>query len=429
MPLRLSSLINSGRALRSALALLVAFLSLAGTTANATTNAPVRVRPFMLFRTTRWYPMRPPAEVSTEVLTLVVFLAIPMLTAVALRIFFRRLKALKPPVGWGRLLLGNGLVLLLLLSSALLLGEIWFRYFVDTTDSLGFTKISERWVARHWHPNAAGPRDNIEYAPKIQTGKRRLTFVGDSFAAGHGVKNVEDRFANRLRVLHPDWEVQLLANVGLDTGTEIGLINKALARGYELDEVVLVYCLNDVCDLLMAAGQPFEGKLPALDRTTPWFTRGSYFLDLFYNRYQAGQNPYVKDYFSFVKAGYRGDYWEAQQKRLKDLRDLVQSHGGHLSVVTFPFLHALGPKYDYGFVHEEFDRFWKEQNVPHLDLLPVYAGMASSALTVNAHDAHPNERAHQLAADAINRVLWPMLTNRVQTATNGVSWQPSVKRE
>jgi hypothetical protein len=367
---------------------------------------------FVLFRNLRWYPMRPQSEAVIDNLTLASFVMLPLLTAAALKIFFRKGKPVHPS-GW-RLALGNALVFVFLLSFLLLLAEIRFRFFMDTTDSLGFTKISERWVARHWHNNSAGCRDDIEYSPAIQPGKRRVSFVGDSFTAGHGIKNVDDRFANRLRALHPDWEVHLLANVGLDTGSEIALLKKAQSRDYEFDEVVLVYCLNDVCDLLMAPGEPFEGRLPPLDQRGPWFTRGSYFLDLMYNRYKAAQNPFVKDYFSFVKDGYRGKYWEKQQARLSELRDFIQSHGGHLTVVTFPFLNALGPKYDYGFVHDELNRFWSDLHVPHLDLLPVYAGRSSSELTVNAHDAHPNELADKLAAEAIERVLWPSFTNHVQ---------------
>lgn len=383
---------------------------------SPSTVQPQTGRHFVLFRNLRWYPLRPASEAWLDNSTLAVFIAVPCILAALLTIFFRKRKRTEP-VGWGRLMLGNCLVFLLIFSTLLAAAEIRFRFFMDTTDSLGFTKISERWVARHWHVNIAGCRDNIEYAPRIQPGKRRVSFVGDSFTAGHGIKDVNDRFANRLRALHPDWEVHLLANVGLDTGSEIALLKKASSRDYQFDEVVLVYCLNDVCDLLMAPGQPFEGRLPAIDQPGPWFARGSYFLDLFYNRYKAAQNPFVRDYFSFVKAGYHGDYWEKQHARLKELRDFVQSHGGHLSVVTFPFLHALGPKYDYRFVHDELDSFWNSVQVPHLDLLPVYAGYKAQDLTVNAHDAHPNELADKLAAEAINRVLWPAFTNRVE-ATN-----------
>jgi hypothetical protein len=361
--------------------------------------------------------MRPQSEAWIDNLTLAFIVVVPCFTAVALKMFFRKGRSVQPS-GWGRLLLGNGLFFVFLLSTLLLLAEVRFRFFVDTTDSLGFTKISERWVVRHWHVNSAGCRDNIEYSPRIQPGKRRVSFIGDSFTGGHGIKNVDDRFANRLRALHPDWEIHLLANVGLDTGSEIALLKKALSRDYQFDEVVLVYCLNDVCDLLMAPGQPFEGLLPSMDERGPWFTRGSYFLDLIYNRYKAAQNPSVRDYFAFVKAGYGGEYWQKQQARLKELRDFIESNGGHLTVVTFPFLHCLGVNYEYGFVHNELNHLWADLQVPHLDLLPVYAGFNSSALTVNAHDAHPNELANKLAAEAINRVLWPALTNHGQAVTS-----------
>jgi len=69
--------------------------------------------------------------------------------------------------------------------------------------------------------------------------------------------------------------------------------------------------------------------------------------------------------------------------------------------VTFPFLHHLGPAYEFRAVHAKLDRFWQELGVPHLDLLPLYEAHRSETLTVNAHDAHPNAHAHALAAEAI----------------------------
>ncbi|MEI6784577.1 MAG: hypothetical protein WCQ21_27100 [Verrucomicrobiota bacterium] len=41
--------------------------------------------------------------------------------------------------------------------------------------------------------------------------------------------------------------------------------------------------------------------------------------------------------------------------------------------------------------------------MPQLDLLPVYAGLPPGQLTVNHYDAHPNEGANKLAAEAIDR--------------------------
>ena len=86
-------------------------------------------------------------------------------------------------------------------------------------------------------------------------------------------------------------------------------------------------------------------------------------------------------------------------------RDLVQAHGGHLAVVTFPFLHALGPNYEYRFIHDKLDQLWRELHVPHLDLLSVFESLPPSQVTVNRYDAHPNEYANRLAAAAIDKWL------------------------
>lgn len=375
---------------------------------------------FNLFRNTRWHPTRDSSNLNLDRFTFAVLFSLPCLCAFGFVLFYRRTRR-SGFISWPRLLVGNSLMLLFFVSTVLLGGEIRFRFFYDTTDSLGFTKVCERWISRHWRTNAAGCRDNLEYSPQLQPGKRRVTFIGDSFTAGHGIKDVDARFSNRIRALHPQWEVHVLANVGLDTGDELKLLKKALSKGYQLDQVVLVYCLNDLGDLLAGPGGPFEGSLPNADVRGPWFTQGSYFLDLLYNRYQAARNPYVKDYFSYVKAGYRDKFWEKQKERLKEFRDLVESHGGHLSAVTFPFLHALGPNYDYQFAHVELDAFWRELHVPHLDLLSTYQSLPAQALTVNRFDAHPNEYANQLAAAAINDFLSPEIraTSPGTTPTSG----------
>src|SRR5438876_9545496 len=111
------------------------------------------------------------------------------------------------------------------------------------------------------------------------------------------------------------------------------------------------------------------------------------------------------NYFEFVRDGYRGPVWQLQMQRLDSLRNMVNAASGHLLVVTFPFLHALGPKYEYRFIHDEMKEFWRERGVPQLDLLGIYQNIPPAKLVVNRFDAHPNEDAHRLAAEAIGRFL------------------------
>jgi tetratricopeptide (TPR) repeat protein len=308
---------------------------------------------------------------------------------------------------WARLRLaaGNALVLLFLGTVAFLGGEIYYRFVYDTTDSFDYTKASVRWKGRYIHVNAQLVRDNIDYQLHIPGGKRRISFVGDSFTAGHGVKDVNDRFANRIRVANPQWDVQVMADPGMDTGEEFDMLKRIVKRGCELDQVVLVYCLNDIADI-MPEWKAIVGRIYRDSLRQNWLVRHSYVADILSYRLKARWDADVRNYYDFVLAGYRGPLWEKQKSRLKMLRDLVEANGGHLLVVTFPFLHRpLDEGYEYRFVHQQLGECWRALNLPHLDLLSVYQGLPTGKLVVNRFDAHPNELAHKLAADAIQKFL------------------------
>ncbi len=332
------------------------------------------------------------------------FLLVPCVCGVGLLLFARRVKGRPGPVPWGSLILGNALTLLFLLSVVFAAGEGYFRFFYDTTDSLDFTRVCQRWMTRYFRVNTWHCRDDLEYNFRIQLGKRRVTFLGDSFTTGHGIKHIEDRFANRIRRAHPDWEIHVLALNGLDTGGEIDGLTELLGKGYQIQDVVLVYCLNDVADMQPEYPQMIA-KVAAEVARAGWLRHHSYFIDFLYCRYRAWRDPHMREYYPFVRDGYRGPLWEQQKQRLKSLRDLVRSHGGHFSVVTFPFLQALGPHYPWEFVHDELDQLWRDLNVPHLDLLSTFTNYPPSRLTVNRFDAHPNEFANQLAAEKIDKFL------------------------
>ena len=345
-------------------------------------------------------------------LTLILFLVTPPLAGELLLLFllFRWTRASGKRLGWQRVTLFNVFSLFLLVLLCFAGGELYYRFVYDTTDSIAYTKVSQQWGERYIVENSAGFRDNVQYALTITPGKRRISFLGDSFTAGHGVKSVEDRFPNLLRAKHPEWEIHVLAKLGWDTGRELSELEKYQKDGYQFDCVVLVYCLNDVADLFPEWTRAME-KIQAGTRRGGWLRRHSFFLDILYHRYIAAHNPYVKNYYDFVKQGYRGATWELQKQRLNSLRQLVESNGGRLMVVIFPFMQSVAQNYEYRFAHDELNDFWTQLNVPHLDLLPVFAGLPAERITVNAYDPHPNELANAMAAKAIE----PFLMEQVKT--------------
>ena len=339
-------------------------------------------------------------------LTLILFLVAPPIAGELLLLFllFRFNRGSARKLGWQRITLFNLFSVLLMVALCFAGGELYYRFVYDTTDSIAYTKVSRRWGERYIVQNSAGFRDNLQYALTVAPGKRRISFLGDSFTAGHGVKSVEDRFPNLLRARHSDWEVHVLAKLGWDTGRELMELQKYQKDGYRFDTVVLVYCLNDVADLFPEWTQALE-KIQEESKGGGWLRRHSFFLDILHHRRMAANNPYVRNYYDFVKKGYQGATWELQKQRLNAIRQVVESNGGKFMVVTFPFMQSIGPNYDYQLVHEELRRFWKQLHVPHLDLLPTFDRWSREQIIVNAYDPHPNEFANSLAAKAIEDFL------------------------
>ena len=80
----------------------------------------------------------------------------------------------------------------------------------------------------------------------------------------------------------------------------------------------------------------------------------------------------VREYFPSVATAYQGSTWYAQTRRLRQIANAVTSRGGRLAVVTFPFLHNLGPEYPFRDAHRSLAEFWRGEGVPHLDLLGTF---------------------------------------------------------
>lgn len=316
-----------------------------------------------------------------------------------------------PPLTWRRWTAGNALIILFLAALVLAAGEIYYRFFYDATDSYMMSKTSLRWEQRHYQLNASGFRDSIEYKWKIPAGKRRITFLGDSFTAGHGIKDVEQRFANRIRARNPGWEVHVMAKNGWETGTHLEVLEDGLPPDYDCDLVVLVYCLNDISDLAP------DYWINIVERITQTWRPGpivleSFFLDTYYHRIRMALDPDLRDYYGYVGQWYRGPVWNIQEARLRQLRDKVAQRGGQLRVVTFPFLQSAGHNYPFREIHMQLDVLWTSMGVPHLDLLDTFSQVDSPQLVVNRFDAHPNEKAHEMAANAIERFIQGHLSDR-----------------
>lgn len=307
----------------------------------------------------------------------------------------------------GRLIAGNGLILLSLLAGVALLAETYLRFVYDATDSYGLTLTNRAWMHRNWQRNSMGLRD-IEWQPAKAAGTRRVAFLGDSFVAGYGVSDPEDRLGNLVRRelagrAPPRYEVWNCAELAWSTKEQTEFMSFAASR-LGLDHVILGYCLNDVHDLL-PPDQRFDRD--TLDRPTWISPTQSFLFDFLWFRTRLAPDDRFDRYFGWVDRAY-GDpeLWNRQRARLRRLVDVTRSRGARMDVVVFPFFDTWGPGYAYGPAHEQVGAAFRELGVNVLDLRAAYAGIPGDELVVNRFDAHPNERAHRIAADAILDALF-----------------------
>lgn len=319
----------------------------------------------------------------------------------------------------GRLKLVHGLFSLWMFLAAFTVVELYFALIFDSTDSFNMTKVSQKWFEKYVKPEQkdlvfqSGEitryRDNREFPKALPPEKHHICFIGDSFTYGHGIPRVEDRFSNRVGALLDEdrpgkFVISNLADAGRDTHWVEVVLQNLIKSDYRVDTFVYVLCLNDI-ETFHPRHRTYYDDLFSHGPSFPLIGE-SYFLSFAYFRTKLIFVPDVQNYYSFVKEYYEGDPWQRMRSKLDDIHRLCEQNEIDFRIMVFPFLHTLGPEYGFHQPHKQLAAYGEKAGIPLLDLEPVLAPHVEEGLTVNPFDAHPNERAHRLAAEAIrNRLL------------------------
>jgi hypothetical protein len=108
---------------------------------------------------------------------------------------------------------------------------------------------------------------------------------------------------------------------------------------------------------------------------------------------------------AFSKDVPRQAYWAGggPQEALRQIRDWCDERKIPMATIIWPLFQGTGSNEFYPFagMHELFSEFCQQEDIPCLDLLPVFAGHNSRNLWVNSSDYHGNPFAQRLATDAI----------------------------
>jgi hypothetical protein len=291
------------------------------------------------------------------------------------------------------------------LFAVLTLPELWFAFVYDATDAFSQTNVSRRWYDRHVRANKAGYRDDRELPTSRDEGRVYVGFLGDSFTLGHGVRRVGDRFTDRVQSKFdsqfPDRTV--IYNCSLP-GTEIiGLTNKILPGlifgKTPMDIVVYVFVPNDVEYMDPRTSQYYQ----EMQSHTPKFFlfRNTYFYNWLYYRFAKVAPNSKGNYYEYLAEASSGPPWDEFLRFINLMRRECRYNHAELRVVIFPFLSTLGKDDPFAPMFDKLIAHCGSEEIPCLDLRPVLQAHSGEGLWVNRFDAHPNERAHALAAEAI----------------------------
>lgn len=275
-----------------------------------------------------------------------------------------------------------------------------------------------------YHTNSLGWR-SPEFAPVKPEGTFRILGLGDSFTFGTGVRR-EDTFLSALDASLAGAglpvEVVNLGVMGFNTAHELVLL-KRVGVGLDPDLVVICYVLNDA--EVIAPGRPrgdvpaagpharvARGEMPEKGPEGSWMTdwlRGwpsrsllvSHVLARLDNRRarERGVARILADY----RDGAPG--WVSVQHALRAAAALARQHGFPLVLMIFPNMWELNDDYPFAEAHAKVRAAASGAGIPVLDLLDAFRGEDGVSLWVHPSNQHPNERAHAIAAAALERFL------------------------
>ncbi len=285
-----------------------------------------------------------------------------------------------------------GLLVSLVTLALLLFGvELALRYVFVQTDSFGTSRMSQTWKAAYWETNSRNMRD-IEQVIAAET--PHIVFTGDSFTAGHGLNDVNDRYVNIVRA-QAAVPVVMLADNGADTFLQVQWL-----RDYPHTPEALVasYYFNDVIQAYIVEHGPLARAEPPPPLVSQFFISDFLYWHAF-NPLDASYTNYAQ---TLVSAYDDPAVWGLHSADLRSLADWAAERDVPLILLLWPNLADLDVAAP---ALEKVGALMTEQGATVIDMTPLAAELPVRARVVNPLDTHPSAALHARAAQIILQQL------------------------
>ncbi|MCF2444549.1 SGNH/GDSL hydrolase family protein [Dyadobacter sp. CY345] len=272
--------------------------------------------------------------------------------------------------------------------------EIIFMYIPQSHEGV-LSKASQIWWEKYWNPvNQLGYHDKEVTA---QAGKKQVLVIGDSFAAGHGLKSVTERFSDQLedKLGKSQYSVYNLGVSGADTRDEAKRLEEFPVKP---DVIVLQYFPNDIEKVGREKGLSLSGAAPYGDLKGPMATLVKRFYlpnFIYWQLPHTGFSTFEK----FVQTAYTDT--TILNAHLRDLSKMVaykDSTGAKMYAVFIPFLFQLDKSAGYTKPVEDYLR---SHGVTVVTLNDGIAKIPEKDRVVGKNDGHGSAVLNGLIADRL----------------------------
>ncbi len=305
-------------------------------------------------------------------------------------------------------------VMLLIYSVTLLFlaFEIVFMY-MPISQGTGYAYCNKLWFNKYWQRNEIGYRDE-PYNASTDTLKNKMVMLGDSYVAGHGTKNVQDRMSNLLeKKLGNSYRV---FNLGKNGSTTTDEFDRLKNFPYKYDKLILVHVPNDLeyLDNNDETNQIEEAEeINNSNGFVDFFIKESFFINfLSYTiigdavRGIAGilsgtintQINEIPNYPYSDSAKLRKHF-----SNLLMIDKELKEHQIKLLIVSFPFPGNEDSKAAY--YYQQFIKQLKLTNLNYLDAMPICNQLKRRQQIVSTLDGHPSVKVQQMVTDSIFKRL------------------------
>jgi hypothetical protein len=298
----------------------------------------------------------------------------------------------------------NFLLALVSLATLYAAAELFIIHVHHPTDGRSYSLASQLWFRKHWKPvnkhNLRDRRETFRLAPS-----QRTTFVvGDSLVAGHGIKDIGDRFSDILdRRLGPGHAVYNMGVLGWHTGQELQTL---AGLGRLPDSIILVHYVNDIDSCEEPCGTGFtSGAKPDWGAFTK-IVNHSFVLNLLYVRLARTQAT-SQNYMEYLHEAYDDPCcWSVHRQYLNAMVALCERQNTELIAVVMPQLNDIAGSLS---LVRKVAGVFESHGVETINVTQMIKDVPTGKLVVNSSDAHPSVWLNKVLAS----VLYDALTGQV----------------